>query len=585
MPYVKHHGIELANNATIRNLVIESLASDPVLATAGRAWFNTTSKEWKLSTLDAGGAVIVRTFNTKEAFDTYVSNVASTEAGQGANLVGYEGKAGVNSQFSVVAGSVKSALDLVTEQLDTNTQSIIDIGSGNLVAMQTEIDTTQIGAGLETDGQYAADATTNYISAATSLKNADKLIDAQVKVNTDGLAQEVIDRATADTAIRTDFASVATTKGASLVGVEDSADNFTGTTVEAVLAELQTNLTTEISDLSLQAVYDTSIPIDGDVILKLTAGKAIKFLDNNDDTYFRIDPDGDNPINVAMSGPIAVSGDMSISGNLNVSGSVTEITSTVTNSDHMALTPEGTAAAIVVNPGAAFTGTTVIDIKAANNGPSVLSIDNVDSTVKVTKLTASNAAIFNGTSSFNNSVSVAAGQVVSFGANVLTNVAAGVVATDAINKGQLDTVQSELDVSQTGAGLEATGAYAADATTNYISAATSLKNADKLIDAQVKVNTDGLAQEVIDRTSAVAAVRTDINALNYTTTTVTPALTHAITHSLNATYVDYTVLVEGDDGKFRNDIVAVTETDSNTITVELTEARNIKIAVKKVASI
>lgn len=54
------------------------------------------------------------------------------------------------------------------------------------------------GAGLEADGSYAADATTNYLDAATDLKDADKLLDAQVKVLAD--AQLLLDQKQSETA-------------------------------------------------------------------------------------------------------------------------------------------------------------------------------------------------------------------------------------------------------------------------------------------------------------------------------------------------------------------------------------------------
>lgn len=54
--------------------------------------------------------------------------------------------------------------------------------------LQTELDDTQTGAGLGTDGSYTADGGANYIDSATSLYNADQLLDAQVKANADAIA-------------------------------------------------------------------------------------------------------------------------------------------------------------------------------------------------------------------------------------------------------------------------------------------------------------------------------------------------------------------------------------------------------------
>ena len=74
---------------------------------------------------------------------------------------------------------------------------------------------------------------------------------------------------------------------------------------------------------------------------------------------------------------------------------------------------------------------------------------------------------------------------------------------------QFSNLQGELDVTQTGAGLNATGTYTANGTANYISTATSLKNADDLLDTQVKLNADNIASGVTDLT----ALQTEVNAI------------------------------------------------------------------------
>ena len=64
-------------------------------------------------------------------------------------------------------------------------------GSGNLElpeevktkldAIQDELDKTQNGAGLNADGTYAPETASNYLNGATSLKDADKKLDAAIK--------------------------------------------------------------------------------------------------------------------------------------------------------------------------------------------------------------------------------------------------------------------------------------------------------------------------------------------------------------------------------------------------------------------
>lgn len=55
-------------------------------------------------------------------------------------------------------------------------------------AIQTELDATQTGSGLGTDGSYTANAETNFLKTATSLKNASEKLDTQVKTNATDIA-------------------------------------------------------------------------------------------------------------------------------------------------------------------------------------------------------------------------------------------------------------------------------------------------------------------------------------------------------------------------------------------------------------
>jgi hypothetical protein len=58
-------------------------------------------------------------------------------------------------------------------------------GSADTATLQAEIDATQSGAGLGSSGAYTPPAGSNYLSAATSLNNADSLLDAQIKAVSD----------------------------------------------------------------------------------------------------------------------------------------------------------------------------------------------------------------------------------------------------------------------------------------------------------------------------------------------------------------------------------------------------------------
>jgi hypothetical protein len=139
--------------------------------------------------------------------------------------------------------------------------------------LQTELDSVQTASGLETDGTYVPDPASNYASTATTLKNADKKIDAQVKVNTDGLAQEVTDRTDADTALDGRVTTVEAQVNGKIgdLATLSNLDNVTGLVAENIvdaINDVDADLTQEISDRTagdatlagvITALKDTSI--------------------------------------------------------------------------------------------------------------------------------------------------------------------------------------------------------------------------------------------------------------------------------------------------------------------------------------
>jgi len=77
---------------------------------------------------------------------------------------------------------------------DGTTVKTISLG-GDSAAIQAELDATQVGAGLGADGSYTKFTDSNYINDATSLTNADKLLDTQLKTTDADLRALVISAA------------------------------------------------------------------------------------------------------------------------------------------------------------------------------------------------------------------------------------------------------------------------------------------------------------------------------------------------------------------------------------------------------
>lgn len=162
--------------------------------------------------------------------------------------------------------------------------------------------------------------------------------------------------------------------------------------------------------------------------------------------------------------------------------------------------------------------------------------------------------------------------------------------------------QAELDATQAGAGLASDGSHVARTGTNYLDSATSLAGEVGLLDAALKAadnrakavegNLESLATtaktDLVSAINEVAekagegtnALKDAINGQRFTYTSAAPALQHVVQHDLNSGLVSVDVWTKDDLGVYRNDIVAVSLTNANTVTIDLTEARDVKVVVQ-----
>jgi len=151
------------------------------------------------------------------------------------------------------ATSLKDADKILDSQIKQVADDLAALGSGSITDIQDELDLTQVGAGLDAAGNYVALTGSNYLTGATSIHNATSLLDAQVKVNADAIA-------TADGEIG-DLTTLTTTEKGSLVGAINELD--------ADLAGLGT-----MSAQDADAVAITGGAIDGVVIGGTTAANG-----------------------------------------------------------------------------------------------------------------------------------------------------------------------------------------------------------------------------------------------------------------------------------------------------------------------
>ena len=157
-------------------------------------------------------------------------------------------------------------------------------------------------------------------------------------------------------------------------------------------------------------------------------------------------------------------------------------------------------------------------------------------------------------------------------------------------------LQTEVDNVETAAGLNTDGTFSAHSGTNYLDSATTMKEVDAALDSQLASSTaeldslisdveGDLATETAARISGDSAIRSAVNSTKFTFQSTSTATTHTVSHNLNSNFLVVQVMVLGDDGLYANDLVPVEETDANTLTCYLTEARHVRVSVMSMSDI
>ncbi len=519
MSFTQFHGITMAENSFVENLVIESLSTDPAAVEAGRIWFNTSEKQYKATSLDASAAVVIRVLGGKEQLDAYILDLESQVRGEGSALVGYAGKTGANSKFSLAAGTAEESFDSVVTGIDANAQALSDLGTGTLTDIQNELDATQTGAGLSADGTYVVNSTANYINTAATINAATVELDTQAKANADAIAQEGIDRQTADN-LKVDKA------GDSMTGVLAMSGNKVtglGNPTDDYDAANKLYVDTAINGVdwkdSAKAAASSDVTLSGEQTIDgvaLVTGDRVLVKGQTDAT--------ENGIYVVDSSAWTRSADA----DNNPGGEVTTGLAVFVEEG----TLSGSNGFVLTTPDPITLGTTALSfsqfsgagqviagagiVKNGNElsllfGAGIAELPNDEIGVEVDAA----GGLFTTSDGTTADTSTGATLSVKLDGTTLTKSINGLKITDSVLSGINDStalVQNELDATQTGAGLEADGSYTANTNANYINAAASLKAADTALDAQVKVNTDGLAQEGSDRTAADTAIQAEMDA-------------------------------------------------------------------------
>lgn len=109
-----YHGVELANNSKIKNLEVEELITDPNPIRIGRIWYNTTSKQFKYTSLDNTNSIIIKAFVSFEDLIHYIKNSQIDSQ----NVVLANSATANNLVFSIPNNSnINVSIDLIAEEI------------------------------------------------------------------------------------------------------------------------------------------------------------------------------------------------------------------------------------------------------------------------------------------------------------------------------------------------------------------------------------------------------------------------------------------------------------------------------------
>lgn len=159
-------GLKVTTNTITENELTTSVAG------AGLVGGNSTPLAVVSAAGSAGtvGTLVINANDVGVALGTTSTTAAAGDHVHAASVITYT----PTGSPALVATDTQAAIDEVNAKVDA-----IDVAS-----VQTELDTTQTGAGLNNDGTYTP-PTADYIGGATSLNNADDLLDAELKAVND----------------------------------------------------------------------------------------------------------------------------------------------------------------------------------------------------------------------------------------------------------------------------------------------------------------------------------------------------------------------------------------------------------------
>ena len=242
---------DLRAQTAVATDISTAVAAEAVLARAAEGT-NATAIAAEATTARAAEGVndtaisaeVTRASGVEAALDTAYKLADTGLQTQINNILNNTDETALNSLAEIVA-AYESADDIFTAGILANGNAIssetatrisdVSTLTTNLGLTQDELDASQVGAGLSAAGAYIVGAATNYLTAATSLSDADAKLDAQSKANADAIAAEVTRATGVESTNATNISTNVTNISTNATAISDEAS--TARTNETALSD------------------------------------------------------------------------------------------------------------------------------------------------------------------------------------------------------------------------------------------------------------------------------------------------------------------------------------------------------------
>jgi hypothetical protein len=554
MAFPKFHGITLANNSWIENAHFERLAADPVPAAAGRVWFNTTEKKLKFSSLDASGAVVTYAFT-----NTVELAAALAEAKAYSDQIKQELLGGIPPEtldtITEIAGALQNNPDIVnvlkqfsTDAVEAAKQAIRGEVSGAFDTLEEiEVALNRIDGADTVEGSFRKAVLDEANARSSGDQNLQNQIGAPVSLTTDAKGNLVAAINELDAHVDAEVARATAAETA----LDDRVTTVEGQ-VNGKIGDL-TTLHTDEKGTIVGALNEVQDELDAEVAARTSAVAAEKTRAEAAEAQLTTD----------LAAEVARATAAEQAEAARAQSAEQTLTTNLAAEVSRAQAAEQT---LTTNLAAEVSRAQAAEQAEATRAQSAEAQLTTDLAAEVSNRIAAVAAEKTRAETAESALQAA----ITAEANRAQGVEGSLTALTTTAKTSLVEAINELDSDLAAEVSARTAAVAAE------------KTRAEAAEAQL---TSDLSAEAAARAAADSALKSAINGQHFTFTSPTAALSHVINHGLNSEHLLFSVLVEGADGKFRNDIVPVEEIDYNNFRIDLAEARRVKVSVKSMTAL